>query len=79
MEMEHPIDCSELEEMVSSRKFHSEEIDRLLGWEMLVRFFTEKTQHPMQPKEFCDRIGVNPRFTNRINDSVRRKAKLRKY
>jgi hypothetical protein len=78
MQMEHPLDFSELEALVSSRSFHMEEIDRLLGWEIMVRFFTENTHKPMQPREFSDRIGVNPRFTNRINESVRTKVRLLK-
>lgn len=65
----------ELEELVLSRKFLDEELDRLLGWEMLRRALVGKMGDPMHPSEFCDTIGVGPRYTNRVLGSIKRKTK----
>jgi hypothetical protein len=77
--MEDPTDCSKLDTLVDSRGFLNDELDRFLGWEVLQRHFLGKSQEPMQPSEFCDKIGVGPRFTNGINDSIKRKARRRNY
>jgi hypothetical protein len=79
MRPESHIDCSDLEALVGSRAFLNKELDRFLAWEVLTRYFLGKAPMPMQPSEFCDKIGVNPRFTNGINDSIRRKARRRNY
>ena len=73
--MENHTDCSDLEELVGSRSFLNKEIDRFIAWEVFTRYFLEKTKNPMQPNEFCDRIGVGPRFTNGINTSVKNKVR----
>lgn len=79
MQQESHTDCSELEALVSNRGFLNKEIDRFLGWEMLVRYFLEKTKEPMQPNEFCDKMGVGPRFTYGVSDSIKVKARRRNY
>ena len=77
--MGNPIDCSELELLVKSRSFLTKEIDRFIAWELLTRYLLEKSTHPMHTSEFCDKIGVGPRFTNLINTSIKEKVRRRNY
>ena len=71
----YEIDFSDLEELVQKRWFDEQEMDRLLAWEILRRIAFGRAEEMMQPSEFCDRIHVNPRFTNRIVERVRRRYK----
>ena len=75
MSMEDPIDTSELEVLVQDRVWQNEQVDRLIAWEFFTRHITGKIIHGMQSQDFCDTIGVGPRYTNRINDSIKKKAK----
>lgn len=66
-------ELKKLDELVNSISFREKEIDRLLSWEILQSFCVGNWNHPVQPEEFCDRIGVNIRYTNRVMERVREK------
>lgn len=68
-----------LEALVQSRGFLNQELDRLLAWEWWQRYLLGKSEEPMHPSEFCDKMGVGPRFTNGINDAIREKVRRRNY
>lgn len=75
MKEENLTDTSDLEELMLSRKWQDEQIDRLLAWEFFTRHITGKIVEGMQSEEFCDTIGVGPRYTKGVNYSIQKKAK----
>ncbi len=60
--------------LVQDRKFLSEEIDRLLGWELLRLISLHNSERLMQNSEFCDKIGVNYWYSYRVLYKVQDKA-----
>ena len=64
----------QLDRLVQDRKFLSEEIDRLLGWEFLRLIALRNSNDVMQNKEFCDKIGVNYWYSYRVLYKVQDKV-----
>ena len=74
--MEFLTDTAEeqLNSLVQNRKFLSEEIDRLLGWELLRFIALRNSEDVMHNREFCDKIGVNYRYSYRVLYKVQDKV-----
>jgi hypothetical protein len=64
-----------LDALVLSRRWQLEQIDRLLGWEVLRAFATGNWNAVMEPADFCDRIGVNKNYSQVVVERVCKKAK----
>ena len=64
----------QLNSLVQNRKFLSEEIDRLLGWELLRFIALRNSEDVMHNREFCDKIGVNYRYSYRVLYKVQDKV-----
>ena len=64
----------QLNSLVQNRKFLSEEIDRLLGWELLRFIALRNSEDVMLNREFCDKIGVNYRYSYRVLYKVQDKV-----
>ena len=64
----------QLNSLVQNRKFLSEEIDRLLGWELLRFIALRNSEDVMHNREFCDKIGVNYRYSSRVLYKVQDKV-----
>jgi hypothetical protein len=65
----------QLDDLVSSRRWQCEQIDRLLGWEVFKVFATGNWHRVMDNDDFCDRIGVNKNYTKVTLDRVSKKAR----
>jgi hypothetical protein len=63
----------ELDMLISSRKWQLEQVDRLLGWEVLRVFSTGNWGAVMELEDFCDKIGINKNYPHVLVDRVRRK------
>ena len=77
MSLERLTDTEEcrLDSLVLCRSWQSEQIDRLLGWEVWRTFATGNWHAVMDPIDFCDRIGVNKNYTQVVVDRVCEKMK----
>ena len=64
----------QLNSLVQNRKFLSEEIDRLLGWELLRFIALRNSEDVMHNREFCDKIRVNYRYSYRVLYKVQDKV-----
>ena len=64
----------QLNRLVQNRKFLSQEIDRLLGWELLRLISLHNSEGLMQNSEFCDNIGVNYWYSYRVLYKVQDKV-----
>jgi hypothetical protein len=64
----------QLNRLVQNRKFLSQEIDRLLGWELLRLISLHNSEGLMQNSEFCDKIGVNYWYSYRVLYKVQDKV-----
>ena len=64
-----------LNALVLSRRWQSEQIDRLLGWEVWRAFATGNWNAVMDSADFCDRIGVNKNYPQVVVERVCKKAK----
>ena len=64
-----------LNALVLSRRWQSEQIDRLLGWEVWRAFATGNWNAVMDSADFCDRIGVNKNYSQVVLERVCKKAK----
>ena len=64
-----------LDSLVLCRSWQSEQIDRLLGWEVWKAFATGNWHDVMDPVDFCDRIGVNKNYTQVVVERICEKAK----
>jgi|11_taG_2_1085331.scaffolds.fasta_scaffold03244_2 hypothetical protein len=64
----------QLNSLVQDRKFLSQEIDRLLGWELLRLISLHNSERLMQNSEFCDKIGVNYWYSYRVLYKVQDKV-----
>ena len=64
-----------LDSLVLCRSWLSEQIDRLLGWEVWRAFATGNWHAVMDPIDFCDRIGVNKNYTQVVVERVCEKVK----
>ena len=64
----------QLNSLVQNRKFLSEEIDRLLGWELLRFIALRNSEDVMHNRDFCDKIGVNYRYSYRVLYKVQDKV-----
>lgn len=51
-------------------EFLNEQIDRLLGWEMLLRECLGEKE-PIQAQDLCDRIGVNKNYVHWVLEEIR--------
>ena len=63
-----------LNTLVQNRKFLSQEIDRLLGWELLRLISLHNSDRLMQNSEFRDKIGVNYWYSYRVLYKVQNKV-----
>ena len=51
--------------------FIEEQVDRLLAWEMLKRYFNNQECLEMKPLELCDKIGVNKGYIHKLIRNIR--------
>jgi len=63
-----------LNTLVQNKKFLSQEIDRLLGWELLRLISLYNSDRLMQNSEFRDKIGVNYWYSYRVLYKVQNKV-----
>lgn len=68
--MEAPTDTAI--DVTTDPRWINEQIDRLLGWEVLQREFMGASE-PMEILHLCDSIGVNKGFVNTTLVSIRQK------
>jgi hypothetical protein len=61
--------------MVLDPNFIEEQVDRLLAWEIFVRYVKGIDQEHITPSELCDRIGVHKWYINHLLEDI----KLRFY
>jgi hypothetical protein len=54
-------------------EFVDQQIDRMLGWEILNRYLNHQVNIPMQPLELCDKIGVNKGYVHQVIKTVKQK------
>ena len=50
-----------------------EQVDRLLAWEIMQRYFRHQCTEELLPQELCDKIGVHKGFVYEIIKSVQKK------
>jgi hypothetical protein len=53
------------------KSFIEEEVDRLLGWEILRRYCLCQECEEMKPLELCDKIGVNKGYIHKLIRNIR--------
>jgi hypothetical protein len=53
--------------------FINNQIDRLLGWEILQRYCNNQENLPIKPLDLCDKIGVNKGYVHQVIITVRKK------
>jgi hypothetical protein len=75
MEFLTDIEERSLDQMVNNYHWQSEQVDRLLGWEVFRAFSTGNWSVAMESTDFCDRIGLNKNYPNVVVDRVRRKIR----
>ena len=61
-----------LSDTTTDEKWYNEQIDRLLGWELLRRELTCNVT-PVEITELCDSIGVNRNYVNKVLMTVKPK------
>jgi hypothetical protein len=54
-------------------EFIDQQIDRMLGWEILNRYLNHQANLPMRPLELCDKIGVNKGYVHQVIQTVKQK------
>ena len=54
------------QDLTLDEKFIEEQIDRLLGWEILQRYCNNQENLPMKPLDLCDKIGVNKGYVHQV-------------
>lgn len=60
----------EPEDLTLDPDFLNEQIDRLLGWELLMRECLGE-QEPIPAQELCDRIGVNKNYVHWVLEQIK--------
>lgn len=61
------------QDLTLDQDFIDNQIDRLLGWEILQRYCNNQENLPMKPLDLCDRIGVNKGYVHQVIITVRKK------
>lgn len=51
----------------------SEQIDRLVAWEMFCRMANNQEDYPIKTSDLCDRIGVNDQYFYSVLYNVKNK------
>jgi hypothetical protein len=60
-----------LSSLVMDPEFIEEQIDRLLAWEIYVRYIKGLDQLDIQPSELCDRIGVHKWYISHLLEDIK--------
>lgn len=60
-----------LEELVEDPVFLQEQIDRLLAWEIFVRYVRGECGVAISQNEMCDIIGTHRRFVTHLLEDVK--------
>lgn len=72
MQQDRASDTSQ-QDLTLDQDFIDNQIDRLLGWEILQRYCNNQENLPMKPLDLCDRIGVNKGYVHQVIITVRKK------
>lgn len=65
-----------LRELVLDPDFIEEQVDRLLAWEIFVRYIKGEDQQFMNPSELCDRIGVHKWYINHLLEDIKKSKRF---
>jgi hypothetical protein len=72
MQQDRASDTSQ-QDLPLDQDFIDNQIDRLLGWEILQRYCNNQENLPIKPLDLCDRIGVNKGYVHQVIITVRKK------
>jgi hypothetical protein len=72
MQQDRASDTSQ-QDLTLDQDFIDNQIDRLLGWEILQRYCNNQENLPIKPLDLCDRIGVNKGYVHQVIITVRKK------
>lgn len=72
MQQDRASDTSQ-QDLTLDQDFIDNQIDRLLGWEILQRYCNNQENLPMKPLDLCDKIGVNKGYVHQVIITVRKK------
>lgn len=72
MQQDRASDTSQ-QDLTLDQDFINNQIDRLLGWEILQRYCNNQENLPMKPLDLCDKIGVNKGYVHQVIITVRKK------
>lgn len=72
MQQDQASDTSQ-QDLTLDGEFINNQIDRLLGWEILQRYCNNEENLPMKPLDLCDKIGVNKGYVHQVIITVRKK------
>jgi hypothetical protein len=71
--MQDPVTDTSQQDITLNPDFINEQVDRLLAWEILQRYFNGEENLPMKPLDLCDKIGVNKGYVHQVITTVRKK------
>jgi len=62
--------------LVLDPDFIEEQVDRLLAWEIFVRYVEGKDQQYITPSELCDRIGVHKWYISHLLEDIKKSKRF---
>lgn len=68
-----PVTDTSQQDTTLDKDFINEQIDRLLGWEILNRYLNHQNNLPLEPLKLCDKIGVDKQYVHRVIKTVKYK------
>lgn len=77
MQSESPIDTSD--DITTNCRWLSEQIDRLLAWEILCRIANNEDIYSIRSSDLCDKIGVNAQYFDNFFFKIKNKLNAKHF